>query len=307
VRVLALHPDVLLATSAIWQTNCAVVRGELSVGAGESPAKTEARGARVAEEEEEEERVGGEGVRSETFLIDSPVLPDELDALPPLLEQARFPAPSGLLATHGDWDHLLGRLAFPGVALGCAQSTAERMRTAPGEAQRELRAFDEEYLIERPRPLTLGSIQALPVPGRCGIGELELELHPAAGHTEDGMAVWVPWARVLLVGDYLSSVEIPTLLGDTQGALHAYTATLQRLRPLVESAHHVVPGHGPVLDAARALAVLEEDLDYLQALGERGAEAELPPGRRSAFQRRMHGENAVRVTTVGLHQRADPD
>jgi glyoxylase-like metal-dependent hydrolase (beta-lactamase superfamily II) len=263
VRVLALHPDVLLATSAIWQTNCALVRS-------------------------------GE----ETFLVDSPVLPEELDALPALLEQARFPAPSGLLATHGDWDHLLGRLAFPGVALGCAQSTAERMRTAPGEAQRELRVFDEEYLIERSRPLTLGAIQALPVPGRCGIGELELELHPAEGHTKDGMAVWIPWARVLLAGDYLSSVEIPTL-GDTAGALGAYLTTLKGLRPLVARAEQVVPGHGPVLDPARALVVLEEDLVYLQALGEIGADAELPPGRRTAFQRRLHGENAARVAARG--------
>jgi glyoxylase-like metal-dependent hydrolase (beta-lactamase superfamily II) len=270
VRVLALHPDVLIATSAIWQTNCAVVRG--AVGAA------------------------GEGARAgyETFLIDSPVLPEELDALPALLEQTGFPAPSGLLATHGDWDHLLGRLAFPGVALGCAQSTAERMRAAPGEAQRELRAYDEEHLIERPRPLALGAVQALPVPGRCAIGEFELELHPTAGHTGDGMAVWVPWARVLLAGDYLSSVEIPTL-GDGGDALGAYRETLERLRPLLAGAEHVVPGHGPALDAARALAVLEEDLAYLHALGERGAEAELPPGRRGAFQRRLHGENAARA------------
>ncbi|MGH2855824.1 MAG: MBL fold metallo-hydrolase [Solirubrobacteraceae bacterium] len=260
--MLALHPDVMVATSAIWQTNCAVVRG-------------------------------GE----EVFLVDSPVLPEELDALPALLEQARFPAPSGLLATHGDWDHLLGRFAFPGVALGCAQSTAERLRAAPGGAQRELRAFDEEYLIERPRPLALGALQTLPVPGRCGIGELELELHPAEGHTVDGMAVWVTWARVLLAGDYLSSVEIPTL-GDATGALRSYVATLERLRPLVEGALRVVPGHGPALDSERGLAVLEEDLAYLRALGERGAAAELPAGRRTSFQRRQHGENVARIAAA---------
>jgi glyoxylase-like metal-dependent hydrolase (beta-lactamase superfamily II) len=273
VRVLALHPDVLIATSAIWQTNCAVVRGSVAVGA---PPE--------------------EGY--ETFLVDSPVLPDELDALPALLEQARFPAPSGLLATHGDWDHLLGRLAFPGVALGCAQSTAERLRATPGAAQRALRAFDEQYLIARPRPLALGAVQALPVPGRCGIGAAELELHPAEGHTEDGMALWIPWARVLLPGDYVSSVEIPTL-GDTPGAAHTYSATLERLRPLVAEALHIVPGHGPVLDAERGLAVLEEDLAYLQALQERGAEAELPSGRRTVFQRGLHRENAARVTPCG--------
>jgi glyoxylase-like metal-dependent hydrolase (beta-lactamase superfamily II) len=297
VRVLALHPDVLLATSAIWQTNCAIVRGQVDGEPERTPVEARAAGlgqTPVEVRTTEAQAAAGEGARYETFLIDSPVLPDELEALPALLEQARFPAPCGLLATHGDWDHLLGRLAFPGVALGCAQSTAERMRAAPGKTQHELRAFDEEHLIERPRPLALGAIQALPVPGRCGIGGLELELHPTEGHTEDGMAVWVPWARVLLAGDYLSSVEIPTL-GDTAGALGIYLATLERLHPLVAGAERIVPGHGPVLDAASALAVLEEDLTYLRALDERGADAELPPGRRTAFQRRLHEENAARV------------
>jgi glyoxylase-like metal-dependent hydrolase (beta-lactamase superfamily II) len=230
VRALALHPDVLVATSAVLQVNCVIIRG---------PVEGEA----------------------ETFVIDSPVLPDELDALPTLLEQSGFPSPSGLLATHGDWDHLLGRLAFPGVALGCAQSTAERMRASPGEAQRELRAFDKDLLIERPAPLALGQVQALPVPGRCGIGDRELELHPAEGHTRDGMAILVPWARVLVAGDYLSTVESPTL--NDGGDRDAYLATLERLRPLVASAEHIVPGHGPVLSAERALEVLEENVALL--------------------------------------------
>jgi hypothetical protein len=34
---------------------------------------------------------------------------------------------------------------------------------------------------------------------------------------------------------------------------------LERLRPLVGSAEHVVPGHGPVLDCKRALELLEEN------------------------------------------------
>lgn len=225
MRAVALHPDVLVATSAIWQTSCTIVRS-------------------------------GE----ECFAIDSPVLPEELEALPALVEQAGFPPPSGLLATHGDWDHLLGRLAFPGVVLGCAESTAARLSAAPGVSQRELRAFDAGLYITRPRPLMLGSIQALPVPGRCDIGEHELELHAAEGHTEDGMAVWIPWARVLVVGDYLSTVEPPEL---ARGDAAIYRATLARLRPLVEAAEHVVPGHGHVLTCERALGVLEENVAAL--------------------------------------------
>ncbi len=194
----------------------------------------------------------------ECFVIDSPVLPSELEALPALLQQAGFTL-SGLLATHADWDHLLGRLAFPDAALGVPETSAARLTGAPGEAARELRAFDEQWYVSRPAPLQLGSVQALPAPGKLDIGERELELHPADGHTVDGMAVWVPWARVLIAGDYLSPVEIPLVVDNG-----AYRATLERLRPLVEQAEWVVPGHGEVLDGVRALAILREDMRYLE-------------------------------------------
>jgi glyoxylase-like metal-dependent hydrolase (beta-lactamase superfamily II) len=227
VRVVSLHPDVLIATSAIWQTNCVLVRRE-----------------------------------DEAFVIDSPILPEELGALPAIVEQARFPSPAGLLATHGDWDHLLARLAFGQAALGCASSTVERLGSQPGGAQRVLRAFDRQFYIERPAPLMLGAIQALAVPGGCEIGSRELKLYPADGHTSDGMAVWIDWAGVLVVGDYLSTVERPQV----DGSPAAYLATLERLRPLVESAEHVVPGHGPVLGSERALEILAESRELVARL-----------------------------------------
>ncbi len=263
MRAVSLHRDVIVVTSALLQVNCVIVRGTVGEDAPDA--------------------------QGEVFVIDSPVLPDELDALPALLEQARFPAPSGLLATHGDWDHVLGPLAFPGVPLGCAESTAERLQRSPGEAQRELRSFDEELAIERPRPLALGAVQALPVPGRCEIGGAELELHPADGHTVDGMAISIPWARTLVTGDYVSSVEIPTL--NDPNTIDAYLATLERLRPLLAQAEHIVPGHGPVTDATRALVLLEEDTGYLRELRDRGADAQLPARGSSRQQRRIHADN----------------
>lgn len=258
MRVVSLHADVLVVSSRIWQTTCTIVRGG-----------------------------------DEAFVVDSPVLPDELEILPALLEQSRFPAPNGLLVTHADWDHLLARLAFPEAALGCSDTSAQRMRSTPGAPQRELRAFDDEHYVQRPRPLTLGSVQVLDVPGRCEIGTHELELYSAEGHTSDGMAVWVPWAGVLVAGDYMSTVEIP-VLGEG-GSVDFYLATLERLRPLVSSAEHVVPGHGPVLDSERALEVLKADLDYMSALRDVGAAAELPEGRRTKVQRHIHAVNVDRV------------
>jgi glyoxylase-like metal-dependent hydrolase (beta-lactamase superfamily II) len=228
----------------------------------------------------------------EAFVIDSPVYPDELEVLPAVVEQAQFPL-SGLLVTHGDWDHLLARLAFPGAAVGCAETTAARLTAEPGAAQRALREFDAEHYVAGRRPLALGDVQALPVPGRLDVGSGELELHPADGHTADGMAVWVPWASVLVCGDYLSPVEIP-MLSET-GSRSAYLATLARLEPLVEQAAAVVPGHGEVLDAARALAILREDRAYLEAL----PEAKLPLARRDAVQRKIHAANVDRVAGRG--------
>lgn len=251
------------------QVNCVIVRG---------PVLTSGEVAEPA---------------AEAFLIDSPVLPDELDALAALVEQAGFPAPNGLLATHGDWDHMLGRLAFPGTSLGVAESTAERLNVSPGRIQRELRSFDEGLMIERSQPLALGSVQTLPVPGRCEIGDRELELHPASGHTPDGMAVVAGWARVLVVGDYLSAVEIPTF--QDEGDANEYLGTLERLRPLVDAAEHVVPGHGPVLDTAHTLVTLEEDRAYLLELMKLGVRAELPPRRRGRAQRDLHAQNVARL------------
>jgi glyoxylase-like metal-dependent hydrolase (beta-lactamase superfamily II) len=264
MRAVSLHRDVIVVTSQLLQAHCTIVRGPLDGGGAEA------------------------------FAIDSPVLPEELELLASLLAQAGFPSPRGLLATHADWDHVLGPLAFADATLGCATSTAARLNAEPGAAQRDLRRFDEELYIERPRPLSLASVQALDAPGRCDIGGAELELHPATGHSADGMAVWIGWARVLVAGDYLSPIELPGL-GEGQAMLDEYLATLERLRPLVETAEHVVPGHGPVIDGRAALRVLDEDVAYLQDLRERGAEAELPVRRRSKLQRQLHANNAARV------------
>src|SRR2546423_12091140 len=116
MRVVALHADVIVFISRVWQTTATAIRG------------------------------GEEG-----FLIDSAVYPDELEALTGVLGRAGFPV-SGLLVTHADWDHLLGRLAFPNAALGCAESTAARIAAEPGVAQRELRRFDDEHYVQRPEP-----------------------------------------------------------------------------------------------------------------------------------------------------------
>ena len=253
MKVLSVHSDVVVVTSRMWQTNAVALR------AGD-----------------------------EAMLIDSPYFPDELEALPTLLLSAGF-EPDALLATHGDFDHLLGRVAFPALSLGVPEATMLRFRAQPGQVQRELRDFDARHYVERPGPLGLGQTQSLPVPGKLELGSEELELHPTEGHTEDGMAVLAPWCGLLVCGDYLSSVEIPWI--SQGGSLSDYRATLARLGQLVDRAETVVPGHGPSHSTEEALRLVDEDLAYLDAISQDGEEAPLPPGRDTAFQRWIHAQN----------------
>ena len=259
MQVLAVHPEVVVAKSVKWQTTCTVVHHG-----------------------------------DESFVIDSPLYPEELESLPSLLQQMGWGL-SGLLSTHADFDHLLGRLAFPNASLGVSETTAARLKAEMGGAARRLRDFDVDDYVQRLRPLRLGDVQALPVPGRLDIGPSALELVPSEGHTHDGMAIWVPWANVLIPGDYLSPVELPWL--QEQGSRTAYLATLGRLKPYVEQADWVVSGHGGPIDAARALAIMREDVAYLQALGDGDAagRAALPLARRDRRMREVHAHNVARV------------
>ena len=196
MRALSVHADLIVFISRFWQTTCTAVRA------------------------------GDEG-----FVIDSPVYPDELEAMPGVLEQAGFPV-SGLLATHGDWDHLLGRIAFPEASLGCGESSGARLAAEPGAAQRELREFDEEHYVDDRRAAVARRDPGASRPRAPGAGRdeggHELELHPADGHTADGTAFLIPWLGVLVCGDYLSPVEIPWI--SPGGSVGAYLATLERLR-----------------------------------------------------------------------------
>jgi hypothetical protein len=96
MKAVGLHPDVIVVTSRFW------------------PDDLHAR-----------------ALGEEAFCIDSPVLPDELELLPAIAEQADFRV-VGCLATHVDWDHRARPLRLRRRPLGVGGVRAPaRLRNEP--------------------------------------------------------------------------------------------------------------------------------------------------------------------------------
>ena len=130
-----------------------------------------------------------------------------------------------VLVTHADWDHVMA-LGVLADALHCEQE------------------------VEPPADVTLGPWSAVCRPGR--------------GHTDDGLLTLFPEERILVIGDYLSELEIPfahSSVADYQQTIHTLIGVIERERP-----EFVVVGHGRPHTSDRALQIADEDLGYVEAL-----------------------------------------
>jgi glyoxylase-like metal-dependent hydrolase (beta-lactamase superfamily II) len=260
-RPTSLGPDALVVTSAIWQTNAVALRV-------------------------------GEAV----VLVDSVLLPHELDALPDLLSGAGL-EPQALVATHAHFDHLLSTVAYPRLPLLVGEQTLHVLHADPAGPLLELRESDAEMMLVRDRLPTLGQVQEAPQHGELRLGDGVLEVVPADGHAADGIALFDPAQRLLVPGDYLCAVEIP--LVSEAGSPERFLATLDRLAPLVERAELIVPGHGPPLTRRRASELLDVDRRYVEALATDPRSAEQLRGPYDHRQSRIHTDNVRKHAREG--------
>ena len=167
------------------------------------------------------------------LLIDPSWTPDELDGIADWLD-ARGLRVLGGFATHAHHDHVLWHPRF-----GDGPRWASRTTAARADDQRTVlvAALGPEWppelaaLVGR---LTPTDADALDWPDR-------IELIRSDAHTPGHTALWLPSTRVLIAGDLLSDVEPP--LPEDSGP-DEYVAGLLVLRPFVERAELVIPGHG---------------------------------------------------------------
>jgi glyoxylase-like metal-dependent hydrolase (beta-lactamase superfamily II) len=215
----------------------------------------------------------------------------------------RGAAVEALVFTHSHFDHVVGHGMFPGAPVYASpvlvQSVAEGGVLAQ-EALLEAARFDSQYYVVRPRGYGWPQdLRALDDGGGFNIGDLDVEVHLLPGHAPDCLAIHAE--NYLLVGDYLSSCEIPFV-----DDFPAYRRTLQRLIALIDRGiETVIPGHGPALCADDARRIAREDLRYLDAIC-RSAERQDPttareiPLPRAVDTEGMRGHHLANLAKAGL-------
>lgn len=193
---------------------------------------------------------------SEAVLVDPAVSVAEVERIAGRVRELGVEV-THVLATHADWDHVCGIAAFPTALATMSEATATRLLARETTTAERAAASGVEIAGEPRVDLTFradGALQAGPV---------LFETVALPGHTPDGTAFRCRELDLLVVGDHLSAIEFPFVTSTA-----AYRGTLAALIDLLrrDPPGRVVPGHGPELTAAEALAIAEADLRYLWEL-----------------------------------------
>jgi glyoxylase-like metal-dependent hydrolase (beta-lactamase superfamily II) len=165
-----------------------------------------------------------------------------------------------VLITHGDWDHVCGIGGFPDAVAAMGEETAAKVEDGTRVESIQRAAEAHGFATTSAPPRVDETFQR----GRAvELGEFVVETFPLVGHTPDGTGFRLRELGLLVVGDYLSSIEFPFATSPS-----AYRLTLAGLIELLreDPPETVIPGHGPALTANEALAVAGADLGYLRSL-----------------------------------------
>lgn len=232
----------------------------------------------------------------ERLLVDPGISPWEVEEV---VAASAMPV-TQVLVTHADWDHVLGLGLLPDAQVTASSRAAERIRSGAARAEMEQEAG--ELLVPHRSLEKLHVEQEVYPPADVRMGSWRGLCRPGPGHTDDGILVSLPDEHLLIVGDYLSSLEIPSVyhsVRDYRDTLQTLVSVIERERPL-----YVVVGHGRPHTSDEALRIAEEDLDYVEGVLAY-ADAGCPPDRAEriavpvrapgAADRNAHAANVARA------------
>ncbi|MBM7566682.1 MBL fold metallo-hydrolase [Paenibacillus sacheonensis] len=185
-----------------------------------------------------------------------------------------------VLLTHSDFDHILGCGAFPDAEIIASAAAAGKDEAAKERIVEQIRAFDDDYYLERPYemryPTITHAIEGDGVRLRLGAsGSLALVFYQSPGHNDDGLFTVVEPLGLLLAGDYWSDIEFPYIYHSST----LYEASLAKLDSMLGShaITRLIPGHGAsTTDRAEMKRRQTADYAYIAAMREAVRESDQP-------------------------------
>jgi len=186
-------------------------------------------------------------------VIDTLALPDETLGMREFIEHELSVPVRYVINTHYHADHAWGNCFFPGATIiahsRCRDLLAERGLPSLEAARKQNPAFRQVKVVLPQITFASGQLS-------LRVGKKNLTLMPAAGHSEDGIAVLVEEDRVLFAGD--AFMPLPYVV---DGDVDEITASIRRIGRM--GLENIVQGHGDIILRGEIDAAVKENLTYL--------------------------------------------
>ncbi len=199
----------------------------------------------------------------EVLLVDPAVEPADLALIAGSLRAAGCRAALGW-STHPHWDHVLWARAL--------RAAAPRYATATSAALCAAQRAELEREIEKSSPGHERDLCGLLLAGPPGDGGWPAGVRVIChgGHAPGHGALLVEQEGVLVAGDMVSDIEIPSLDLASDDPVGSYEEALALLESAAPEVASFVPGHGAAGDGAELLRRIDLDRQYLQELRRKG-------------------------------------
>ncbi len=194
-----------------------------------------------------------------TILIDPGFFPGEIQEIQQFLEQSSTSCERLMVLTHSHYDHIAGAPYFPNYRLAVSQLWD---RDNEKRSARRLEQFDSEFYVERPWPRRVKLAEpSVFVNHQETLGPIRFFHTP--GHTLDSLSLL--YENILIVGDYLSSLEFPFI----NKSFASYETSLTMFEEIIakNGVSMLISQHGPpALSADHMSGRIYSARDYIKQL-----------------------------------------
>jgi cyclase len=186
-------------------------------------------------------------------VIDTLALPDETLGMREFIEHELGVPVRYVINTHYHADHAWGNCFFPGATIishALCRDLLEERGIPSLEAARKQNTNLRQVKIILPH-MTFDSGEF-----NLRVGKKNLNIFPAFGHSDDGIAIMVEEDRVLFAGD--AFMPLPYIVDGNIDDMIASTKKIGRM-----GLENIVQGHGDIILRGEIDAAVKENLNYL--------------------------------------------